>query len=173
MIRLLPHWVQPRAAPDTAPSASRRGLLGGLAATGAAVALAPNAAAQTAAGGPAIGATRPGAPLQSQVLTFASEWERFAAIMRITRSIEDAADILFWYQHISFVVPIDSPPLPVARFEGMEFTRHERVAEDQYLHHGHNLSYARDLETGAFTDMAVNPVTGRTVRVPRACTSAA
>lgn len=153
------------------PNAERRRVLktflGGAGATlcGASGSVSAAAVPAAQAGAP-MGATKPGQPLESRFLSFEDEWSRFEAIMRITRSIEDEDDILFWYQHVSFVVPLNSPPLPVARFEGMEFTRHERVGETAYLHHGHNLSYPRDLTSGEFSDTALNPVTGTVVTVP-------
>lgn len=92
--------------------------------------------------------------------------ERFRQAMRIQRSLEDEADILHWYHFIMVSVPVGKAPQPVVRWEGIELSHHRRIGENRYRLHGHNLSYPRDLQTGAFVDRVVNPVTGRTVDVP-------
>jgi hypothetical protein len=91
---------------------------------------------------------------------------RFRQAMRVQRSLEDSADILHWYHFIMFAVPVGSAPQAVVRWEGIEFSRHQRICENRYRLHGHNLSFPRDLNSGAFVDSTLNPVTQQTVAVP-------
>ena len=92
--------------------------------------------------------------------------QRFRQAMRIQRSLEDEADILHWYHFIMVAVPVGATPKPVVRFEGIEFSRHQRIGENRFRLHGHNLSFPRDLNSGAFVAEVLNPVTGRKVAVP-------
>ncbi len=169
MIKMLPHWIGLPEEKVKHVDPTRRAMLKAVAA--APIAAAASASAKSTDRKPVrvssmAGQETTGAPVTMEFLHFDDEIERFRQTMRVTRSIEDNDDILFWYHHISFVVPLNQRPAPVARFEGIEFTRHERVDEHTYLHHGHNLSYPRDLATGKFSDTAINPVTGNRVRVP-------
>lgn len=92
--------------------------------------------------------------------------ETFLQTMRIQRSLEAEADILHWYHFIMVAVPVGMAPRPVVRWEGIEFSRHQRLDEHRFRIHGHNLSYPRDLRTGAFVDEVLNPVTKQRVPVP-------
>lgn len=92
--------------------------------------------------------------------------ENFRQAMRLQRSLEDADDILHWYHFIMVAVPLNATPKPVVRWEGIEFSRHQKIGENRYRMHGHNLSFPRDLKTGAFVSEVRNPVTGKTVLVP-------
>ncbi len=169
MMSLLPHWVGQPAQIETQIDPKRRATLKALAAAPLAAtvgASAEPAFANTGPGNSLVGPQVKGEPITMEFLHFDDKVEHFRQTMRVLRSTEDNADIVFWYHHMAFVVPLNQRPQPVARFEGMEFTRHERVGEDTYLHHGHNLSYPRHLKTGAFSDTAINPVTGKQVKVP-------
>ncbi len=130
---------------------SRRELLGGLGGLGAAAAL------------PSLAAAGGSAPWTSTFLQFGPV-EQFRQVMRLQRSLTDADDILHWYHFIMFAVTADRPTAPVVRWEGIELSRHQRIGEDRYRLHGHNLSYPRDLDTGEFIDTVLNPLTGQ--RVP-------
>ena len=163
MIRILPSGLMDFTAQDDGPVTSRREALrtmatwaGGTATFGAAASSSPSAVAATSAR----------TSIESTFLRYDDEVARFRDVMRITRDIKDSADVLFWYHFISYVVAEGRRPFPIVRWEGIEFTHHERVGENEYLHHGHNLAFARDLDTGAFTESAYNPVTGKTIRVP-------
>lgn len=92
--------------------------------------------------------------------------ETFRQVMRIQRSLNDQDDILHWYHFIMVAVPKGAAPRPVVRWEGIEFSRHERIGEHQYRMHGHNLSFPRDLHSGAFVDEVINPLTREVVTVP-------
>jgi hypothetical protein len=92
--------------------------------------------------------------------------EQFRQVMRIQRSLEDAADILHWYHFIMIAVPQGATPKAVVRWEGIELSRHQRIGPDRFRMHGHNLSFPRDLRTGAWVDTVTNPVTGKRVDVP-------
>lgn len=92
--------------------------------------------------------------------------ERFRQAMRIQRSLEDEADILHWYHFIMVSVPLNATPKPVVRWEGIEFSRHQKIGENRYRMHGHNLSFPRDLHSGEFVDEVLNPVTKKRVAVP-------
>ena len=92
--------------------------------------------------------------------------QAFRQALRIQRSLEDEADILHWYHFIMVVVPLNATPKAVVRWEGIEFSRHQKIGEDRYRLHGHNLSFPRDLVTGEFVDQVLNPVTKKIVAVP-------
>ncbi len=92
--------------------------------------------------------------------------EQFRQVMRIQRSLEDAADILHWYHFIMIAIPQNATPKAVVRWEGIELSRHELIGENRYRMHGHNLSFPRDLNSGEFVDTVINPVTQRRVEVP-------
>jgi hypothetical protein len=92
--------------------------------------------------------------------------ENFLQTMRIQRSLEPEADILHWYHFIMVAVPVGMAPRPVVRWEGIEFSRHQRLDGNRFRLHGHNLSYPRDQQTGAFVSEVLNPVTKKPVQVP-------
>ena len=92
--------------------------------------------------------------------------EQFRPAMRIQRSLEEEDDILHWYHFILIAVPKDATPKAVVRWQGIEFSRHERIGENRFRLHGHNLSFARDLQRGEFVDSVLNPVTQQRVDVP-------
>jgi hypothetical protein len=92
--------------------------------------------------------------------------EQFKQLMRVQRSILDEDDILHWYHFTMVAVPADAVPIPVVRWEGIEFSRHERIGDTVYRLHGHNLSFPRDLHSGEFVDRVRNPVTRQVVDVP-------
>lgn len=92
--------------------------------------------------------------------------ENFRQAMRLQRSLKDADDILHWYHFIMVAVPLNATPKPVVRWEGIEFSRHQIIGENRYRMHGHNLSFPRDLKSGAFVAEVRNPVSGKTVAVP-------
>ncbi|MGA0844660.1 MAG: hypothetical protein ACO3RT_10980 [Arenicellales bacterium] len=92
--------------------------------------------------------------------------EKFRQLMRVQRSLYDEDDILHWYHFTMVAVPLNATPVPVVRWEGIEFSRHQRIGESLYRLHGHNLSFPRDLHSGEFIDRVKNPVTGQVVDVP-------
>jgi hypothetical protein len=124
------------------------------------------AATATSAGGAKHAAPPATSRWTSAFMTDLPPVERFRQIMRVQRSLEDEADILHWYHFIMVSVPVGKAPQPVVRWEGIELSRHRRIGENRYRLHGHNLSFPRDLVTGAYVDRARNPVTGETVAVP-------
>jgi hypothetical protein len=146
---------------------------------GAALATAPG----LATGAPVVAATakaaagmRAGAKCAPGSLAAADRWtssfmlldpvQRFRQALRIQRSLEDEADVLHWYHFIMVSVPLNATPKAVVRWEGIEFSRHQKIAENRYRLHGHNLSFPRDINTGEFVDSVLNPVTKKTVPVP-------
>jgi len=92
--------------------------------------------------------------------------QRFRQALRVQRSLDDQADILHWYHFIMVAVSLNATPKAVVRWEGIEFSRHEKIAENRYRLHGHNLSFPRDINTGEFVDSVLNPVTRKSVVVP-------
>jgi catechol 2,3-dioxygenase-like lactoylglutathione lyase family enzyme len=109
---------------------------------------------------------RAATPWTSEFLSGLDPVQRFRQAMRIQRSLEAEADILHWYHFIMVSVPVGRAPQLVVRWEGIELSRHRRIGENRYRLHGHNLSFPRDLQTGAFVDKVLNPVTGQMVDVP-------
>lgn len=112
-----------------------------------------------------VGLPTPSTQVTSAFLDF-DPIEKFRQLMRIQRSLLDADDILHWYHFTMVAVPLNATPIPVVRWEGIEFSRHERIGETTYRLHGHNLSFPRDLHSGEFVDRVLNPITREIVDVP-------
>ncbi len=104
--------------------------------------------------------------MDSRFLFYEDPFEHQRQSYRILRNMHDEADVLFWYHFTMFTVVEGRRPEPVVRWEGIEFSHHQKLADGVYRIHGHNMSFPRDLRTGAWTDRAVNPITGATVEVP-------
>jgi len=125
---------------------------------------------------PGLATAATGAPAAPGSLAAGERWtssfllldrvQRFRQALRIQRSLEDEADILHWYHFIMVSVPLNATPKAVVRWEGIEFSRHEKLAENRYRLHGHNLSFPRHIDTGEFVDSVLNPVTKKQVGVP-------
>jgi hypothetical protein len=107
-----------------------------------------------------------GPRMESRLYSYDDPSEHRRQRARILRNTYDNADVLFWYHFTMFTVVDGMTPVPVVRWEGIEFSHHRKLAEDTYRIHGHNLSFPRDINTGLWTDSAVNPVTGAKVNVP-------
>lgn len=149
-------------------------LWAGAAASAVATATAAGAAAggvaegQGAAGqGPAAGLVLPpplpGSPTDSTFVRFADERERFRALFRFERDLRDEGEALSWYHFVVYAVPQGGRPVPVVRFEGMEYSYFRRIADLTWRIHAHNLSFPRDLHTQAFVERVTNPVTGESI----------
>lgn len=138
---------------------SRRAALTGA----AALTTLPIDALATTATKPAWSNLAPGKNWTSEFLDY-DPTTNFRQAMRLQRSLYDQDDILHWYHFIMVAVTPSHAPVPIVRWEGIEFSRHERIAEDVYRMHGHNLSFPRDLDTGDFTNDVYNPVTEKRVQ---------
>jgi hypothetical protein len=104
--------------------------------------------------------------LVSEVLTFKDPVEKLEAEFRLYRSLEPEDDVLLWYCWTAFIIADGETVAPFVRYEGIEFSHHKRIDKNVYRIHGHNLSFPRDLNTGAFLSEARNPITGEIVKVP-------
>ena len=103
----------------------------------------------------------------SEFLFFDDPVEEFRAHMRMERDlVEDQGSTITWYHWITFMIPVGRRPEPLVRYEGIEYSYFRHLGGSNYRIHAHNVSYPRDLETGKFTDTAINPVTGERVNVP-------
>ena len=105
----------------------------------------------------------PGAPTDSTFIRFADERERFEALFRFERDLRDEGEALSWYHFVVYAVPQGGRPVPVVRFEGMEYSYFRRIADLTWRIHAHNLSFPRDLHTQAFVERVTNPVTGESI----------
>jgi hypothetical protein len=106
-------------------------------------------------------------PIRSEFRFFADDAEAFRAHFRFERDLVDAkGETVTWYHFVVYAVADGVRPVPFVRFEGLEYSYFRRLAPLTYRIHAHNLSFPRDLATGAWTDTAVNPITGATVDVP-------
>lgn len=94
------------------------------------------------------------------VLDLGDAEARFKALFRLERDLRDESTALSSYQFIMYGVPLGMRPQPIVRWEGMEFSYFRRVGEWTWRIHAHNVSYPRDLITGAFVDSVSNPFTG-------------
>lgn len=146
---------------------TRRSLLtAGLAGVGAS--LLPTARAATPAAMPVP--TTPDEHLTAQVrsefLLFDDPVARLHAHLRMERRLAEESQTITWYHYVVFMVPETRAPVPLVRYEGMEFSYLRHLGNNNFRIHAHNLSYPRDLYTGAFTATVRNPVTGEDVAIP-------
>ena len=103
----------------------------------------------------------------SRFITFDDPIKEFEAHFRFERDlVPNQGTAISWYYWTAYIVPENSAPQPIVRFEGMEYSYFRKVADHTYRIHAHNLSYPRDLHSGQYNDMVVNPLTGESVRVP-------
>ncbi len=107
-----------------------------------------------------------GHPIRSEVMTFDDDQAEFRAHFRFERDLVERSETVTWYHFLVFTVAEGQRPAPIVRFEGMEYSYYQRVKPLTYRIHAHNLSFARDITTGEFTNTTLNPVTGETVTVP-------
>jgi hypothetical protein len=116
-----------------------------------------------AAGGAAPALARPSRkPVESRFLTLDPE-QAFRAHFRYERDLRPEGQALTWYHFTVYAAVVGERPKPVVRFEGMEFSYFREIAPLTWKIDAHNVSYPRDLTTGAFVEAVRNPVTGRTV----------
>ena len=104
-------------------------------------------------------------PIESSFVDFPDELARFRAHMRFERDLRDTAETISWYHFTHYVVAPGSRPAPVVRFEGCEYSYQRRIGKQTWRVHGHNMSFPRDLQTGKYSDLAVNPITQETLQV--------
>lgn len=141
----------------------RQWLQGAAAATAAVGAIAVGATATAATAAPATAATTTpatAAPPAEGIVQFANARDRFRALFRFERDWRDEGTALSCYQFLMYALPDGERPQPVVRFEGMEFSYFRRVADDVWRIHAHNVSYPRDLTSGAFVTQVANPFGG-------------
>lgn len=91
--------------------------------------------------------------------------EKFTALFRLERDLQDEGTALSTYQFLMYALPHGERPQPIVRWEGMEFSYFRRVGEMTWRIHAHNVSYPRDLFTGEYTSSAHNPYTNEALRV--------
>lgn len=148
------------------PHIGRRSLLGGmstlLGAGLAGCAVPPVRADATAGPKPA-----PGTKVQTRFIDFADPVEEFEAHFRMERDlVETQGTALTWFYWLVYMVPGDRQPIPLLRYEGMEYSYFRKVADHTYRIHAHNVSIPMSLETNEYIDSMVNPLTGKTIKAP-------
>lgn len=90
--------------------------------------------------------------------------EGFKAHFRYERDLRSLGQAISWYHFTVYAAVEGERPRPVVRFEGMEYSYFREVAPLVWMINAHNVSFPRALDTGAFADSVVNPVTGRRVK---------
>ena len=137
-------------------------------------------AAAISAGGALLGRTVPAAAktassahwpanpkMDSQFVEFDDPIEEFKAHFRIERDLVDyEGTALTWFYWMVYIVPGDRPPLPMLRYEGLEYSYFRKVADHTYRIHAHNISVPMSLETNDYMESMVNPLTGETITTP-------
>ena len=109
----------------------------------------------------------PTSQVTSEFIYFDDPVEEFRAHMRIERDlVEDQGSTLTWYHWMVFVIPGGRRPEPLMRYEGIEYSYFRHLGNNNYRIHAHNLSFPRDLETNAYTDTVLNPITQERVEAP-------
>lgn len=130
--------------------------LGGLAALGA---LSPAGAAPRATD---RGAFR---PISIEPLAFGSLAEELDALVRV-ESNAAGIDSAVWFWWVTYAVAPGAAPVAVVGYEGIEVSRCVRRRDGSRFINGNAMSFPRDVATGRFTDRAINPATGKEVKVP-------
>ncbi|MFK7955454.1 MAG: hypothetical protein AB8B96_05105 [Lysobacterales bacterium] len=110
--------------------------------------------------------TFPVGRIRSEFLHYPNPEEHQRQSYRILRNLHDKADVLFWYHFQMFAVIDGRRPEAVVRWEGIEFSHHQKLSRSVYRVAGHNLSFPRDLSSGKWTDKTLNPITGEAIAVP-------
>lgn len=148
------------------PLASRRELLAAaLAGIGASVLPNPAADASPLPPVPATPDERKVAKVRSEFLHFDDPVAKLHAHLRVERNLAEESSTLTWYHWIVFMVPVTQAPVPLMRYEGIEYSLLRHLGNNNFRLHAHNLSFPRDLNSGELTDSVRNPVTGESVAV--------
>jgi len=112
-----------------------------------------------------------GGHLRYHHLQFDSAEEAMRTKLRLEFGLGDNT-YLWWYTFVLFAVTPDRSPVRLLRFEGIEMSEWRRSGPDEYIVHGHNLSFPTDDDTGAYISEWENPFTGETVTaIPTVLTS--
>lgn len=120
---------------------------------------------------PVVAARRDGLrPIEIEPITFGSIAEELDALLRL-ESNAAGADSAVWFWWTTYVVSPGVAPTAIVGYEGIELSRCVRRRDGSRFINGHAMSFPRDARTGRFTDTAVNPVTGATVKVPVSSTA--
>jgi hypothetical protein len=152
-----------KSGAEGASVASRRELLvAGLAGIGASLVSGPSAAAQPTSPIMAAPGEHNVAKVRSEILHFDDPVAKLHAHLRMERTLAEESSTLTWYNWMVFMVPKVKAPIPILRYEGIEYSILRHMGNNNFRLHAHNLSYARDLNSGEFTDEMLNPVTGET-----------
>ncbi len=148
------------------PGTSRRELLtAALAGIGASVFSGSGLAADPILPLPATPGEPKIAKVRSEFLHFDDPVAKLHAHLRVERNLAEESSTLTWYNWVVFAVPITRAPIPLMRYEGIEYSLLRHLGNNNFRLQAHNLSYPRDLNSGKFTSEIRNPVTGETVAV--------
>lgn len=155
-----------RIAPGDTITTRRAVLAAGLSGVGAT--LLPGAAALAADAAPVPRASDEHmvAQVRSEFLFFEDPVAKLHAHLRMERTLGEETATITWYHFMVFMVPVTRIPIPLVRYEGMEYSYLRHLGNNNFRIHAHNLSFPRDLETGEFTSSIRNPVTGEMVSIP-------
>lgn len=105
--------------------------------------------------------------VQTRFVGFDNPIEEFEAHFRIERDlVADQGTALTWFFWLVYLVPGDRQPIPLLRYEGMEYSYFRKVADHTYRIHAHNVSLPMSLETNEYIDSMVNPLTGELIETP-------
>jgi len=149
----------------TGSGTSRRELLtAALAGIGASLVSSPGIAAAPVLPVPITPDEHKIAKVRSEFLHFDDPVAKLHAHLRVGRNLAEESSTLTWYHWIAFAVPVTSAPIPLVRYEGIEYSLLRHLGNNNFRLQAHNLSYPRDLN-GDFTSEVRNPVTDETVAV--------
>ena len=105
--------------------------------------------------------------IHTRFLEFDDPIEEFEAHFRIERDlVESQGTALTWFHWLLYLVPGDRPPIPLLRYEGMEYSYFRKVADHTYRIHAHNVSVPMNLETNEYMESMVNPLTDKRIATP-------
>ena len=83
--------------------------------------------------------------INQRMISLSDPIERFKALFRFERDLQDEAITLTSYQFVMHVLALGKRPVPIVRWQGMEFSYFRRVAPWLWRIHAHNVSYPLDL----------------------------
>ncbi len=152
------------SAAASAGSSRRELLAAALAGIGASVLSGPGMAAAPSIPVPATSDEHRTAKVRSEFLHFDDPVAKLHAHLRVERTLDEESSTLTWYHWIVFAVPETQAPIPLVRYEGIEYSLLRHLGNNNFRLHAHNLSFPRDLN-GEFTSEVLNPVTGERVAV--------
>ena len=108
------------------------------------------------------GHMEPDGHIRYRHMQFADKTEAMHTRLRMEFGLRDATYV-WWYTFTLFAVMPQGSPVRLVRFEGMEMSEWRQDSPNEYIVHGHNVSFPQDYDTGEYLTSWENPLTGAIV----------